>query len=332
MKSLLVLSISFLILFGEIGMLYGHCGHCGKDEYIFAHAGKCKRIEKKIEEVKYPVVLEKGVKFIYEGKAKKVTVAGTFNEWNAEKDKLKEVKPGVFELFLPLAPGRYEYKFVVDGEWKLDPKNPKKILTLDGHENSVIIVKGPAGLEGPKFTKDSVIFTFYAPDAKTVCLCGDFNNWMIGTDCMKKDKKGVWRIEKKLQPGVYKYKFVINETDWIADPLGTPANDEYGNSLIKFVPEGLELGPKIITQNARKITIFTYYAPDAKEVFLCGDFNNWKLGADRMKKDEKGVWSIQKSLPPGEYKYKFVVDGAWYKDPFGVSAGDEYDNSLIVIK
>lgn len=44
-----------------------------------------------------------------------VAVAGSFNDWNATKNKLKKDKNGLWSVKIPLAAGRYEYKFVCDG-------------------------------------------------------------------------------------------------------------------------------------------------------------------------------------------------------------------------
>ncbi len=44
-----------------------------------------------------------------------VAVAGCFNNWSVTKNKLKKDKKGVWSVKIPLAVGRYEYKFVCDG-------------------------------------------------------------------------------------------------------------------------------------------------------------------------------------------------------------------------
>jgi len=290
-----------------------------------------------------PQELKDGVKFVYQGKAKKVSIAGTFNNWNKAANYLKEEKPGLWSIVLPLSPGSYEYKFIVDGNWITDPANPQKVTDPDGNENSVVKVKGPAGLEGPKITEKGVLFTYYAPNAKEVYLAGDFNNWAdnqagVVTNkehLMKKEKNGVWSKTLQLAPGQYKYKFVV-DGNWVADPFGLSAGDDYGNSIVKVKPAGIELGP----QKTKEGIKFSYYAPDAEKVYLAGDFNNWadnKNGvitgdAHLMKKEKNGVWTKTLKLGPGQYKYKFVVDGNWVADPFGLSAGDDYGNSIVEVK
>jgi 1,4-alpha-glucan branching enzyme len=67
--------------------------------------------------------------------------------------------------------------------------------------------------------------------------------------------------------------------------------------------------------NGKKRVTFSVAAPDAKEVFLCGAFNNWELDKTPMKPDGKGEWKALVMLAPGEYEYRLRVDGAWSNDP-----------------
>ena len=60
---------------------------------------------------------------------------------------------------------------------------------------------------------------------------------------------------------------------------------------------------------------FEFSAPEAQEVFLAGDFNNWDTQLDLMKKDRKGTWKATISLMPGRYECQFFVDGNWENDP-----------------
>ena len=65
---------------------------------------------------------------------------------------------------------------------------------------------------------------------------------------------------------------------------------------------------------AKKVQ-FEFPAPDAQKVYLAGDFNNWDLRANLMKKDKKGTWKTALSLKPGRYEYRFLKDGDWENDP-----------------
>ena len=64
----------------------------------------------------------------------------------------------------------------------------------------------------------------------------------------------------------------------------------------------------------RKVT-FLLESSDAKEVILMGDFNQWNRKKHPMKQDGNGIWKKAVILPPGNYEYKFLVDGEWKEDP-----------------
>ena len=79
----------------------------------------------------------------------------------------------------------------------------------------------------------------------------------------------------------------------------------------KKTKERTKTEAKILTKKVP----FEFAAPDAREVYLAGDFNNWDTSASLMKKDKKGVWKATVSLKPGRYEYRFLVDGNWENDP-----------------
>ena len=60
---------------------------------------------------------------------------------------------------------------------------------------------------------------------------------------------------------------------------------------------------------------FEFFAPDAREVFLVGEFNDWDPGATQMQRSADGNWRVALNLPPGFYRHKFVVDSIWRCSP-----------------
>jgi enterochelin esterase-like enzyme len=60
---------------------------------------------------------------------------------------------------------------------------------------------------------------------------------------------------------------------------------------------------------------FTLKAPDAREVFLAGEMTDWDAGKQPLARGADGVWRVQLDLAPGQWLYKFVVDGRWTHDP-----------------
>ena len=70
-----------------------------------------------------------------------VFVAGTFNDWNPHRKSMRAVdNDGGYRAVLMLAPGDYEYKFVVDGTWRVDGDNPRWAPNAFGSLNSVVSV------------------------------------------------------------------------------------------------------------------------------------------------------------------------------------------------
>jgi chromosome partitioning protein len=59
----------------------------------------------------------------------------------------------------------------------------------------------------------------------------------------------------------------------------------------------------------------TVKAPEAKEVYLAGEFNNWKLDENSRMEQNNGFWSKRINLNNGKYRYRFVIDGNWSEDP-----------------
>lgn len=62
-------------------------------------------------------------------------------------------------------------------------------------------------------------------------------------------------------------------------------------------------------------TTFSLYAPDAHEVFVIGDFNDWQTDDLKARKFKGGTWKKSVQLKPGIYHYLFLVDGQWWTDP-----------------
>ncbi len=80
--------------------------------------------------------------------ARTVQVAGDFNGWNPSRTPLEQASSGAWTVMLPLAPGRYEYQFVVDGrQWIADPFAAEQNDDGFGSRNAVIEV-GPVNTTG----------------------------------------------------------------------------------------------------------------------------------------------------------------------------------------
>jgi 1,4-alpha-glucan branching enzyme len=64
-----------------------------------------------------------------------VFLSGDFNQWNTSSHPLKKGRDGHWKISLPLSPGRYQYRFLVDGEWQNDPSSPECVANPFGTSN-----------------------------------------------------------------------------------------------------------------------------------------------------------------------------------------------------
>ena len=72
--------------------------------------------------------------------AKEVYLVGNFNEWNAKSHPMKKETNGIWKKQITLPAGKYEYKFLVDGEWIVDPDNDQMCKNSLGTKNSVLSI------------------------------------------------------------------------------------------------------------------------------------------------------------------------------------------------
>jgi chromosome partitioning protein len=91
-----------------------------------------------------PELREVAIRFT-DRQAGDVRIAGDFNGWVPDKGvrSVIEAEEGsrVWTKILHLPPGTYQYRYVVDGEWREDPSNTKTAPSPTGRVNSVLVVR-----------------------------------------------------------------------------------------------------------------------------------------------------------------------------------------------
>jgi 1,4-alpha-glucan branching enzyme len=75
----------------------------------------------------------------FEG-ARAVSITGDFTKWSKEGLRLDKGPNGEWHATLNLAPGEHQYRLLVDGEWRDNPKAPKRVPNPFGSENCVLTV------------------------------------------------------------------------------------------------------------------------------------------------------------------------------------------------
>ena len=95
-----------------------------------------------------PAVTPEGVVFTIEApSAARVQLAGDFNDWTPDGSEMEAVGP-LWKKLLKLAPGRYRYRYVIDGEWHSDPYNAAVEPSPFGGDDSVLVLDEPDTVKG----------------------------------------------------------------------------------------------------------------------------------------------------------------------------------------
>ena len=81
--------------------------------------------------------------------------------------------------------------------------------------------------------------------------------------------------------------------------------DEKGKGEAKIMGKG---------KKGKTTVEFIFRAPEAKTVFLAGEFNHWDIQALPMNKNRDGIWRAKVELASGRYEYKLFADNAWVED------------------
>jgi len=84
-----------------------------------------------------------------------------------------------------------------------------------------------------------VQFVLVAPEARSVAVVGDFNNWGLNdTALVAENHNGVWSVSAPVHTGVHRYAFLVNGKQWVADPTAPrAAGDDFGQPSSALVVE-----------------------------------------------------------------------------------------------
>eukprot|EP00798_Chlamydomonas_sp_ICE-L_P011613 gene11613-34320_t len=165
---------------------------------------------------------------------KDISTWGSFNNWS------KGIKLHRFSdefdasVIIPLPPGNYEFKFVVDNLWTTAPHEP----TVTGAEKS---------LNNLKLVAPTISFSFKAPEAQQVLVVGDWDDYQYSILLNKDPESGVFFG----QPGQYSYYYVVDQ-------------------VVTLNPEE----PVYIGSNREEVHKEWSYEPDLFRIFYCTGWEN----------------------------------------------------------
>jgi len=239
-------------------------------------------------------------------RAHKIYLSGSFNNWNTVQIPMHQIPSG-WIVNIKLKPGKYLYKYIIDGNWTDDPNNKLRENDDNGGKNSIM------------YCPNYVFELKNHKSAHEVMLAGNFNNWKSNQLEMFPTPQG-WALPVYLKDGTYSYKFIVDDK-WITDPANKNTHSDGLGNINSYIGIG----------QIYKFQLNGYLK--AKKVFVAGNFNEWNPNELTLVKTPQG-WALDYILAPGNYEYKFFVDGDWISDPanpFHVGTTN-FENSFLAFK
>ncbi|MCB2154925.1 hypothetical protein KQI84_08555 [bacterium] len=305
-----------------------------------------------------PRTVDGGVEFAIKAPgAPGAYVVGTFNDWGSNEDGVirneefamgNPDNAGVFRKTLSLAPGVYHFRYVLKDQWTEWISLPATQTPIDRDGNSILVVNPdgtcvPAAhpyVFPPRIAREGVQFRVYSPDSKTAEVVGTFNNWGKGqpgianaSGLMYPGTNYEFVRTIPLSAGTYAYGVRLDENAmWLPGALELPADEQgeryftiTGRNTIVELTDQILLPPRVVPGGVE----FRAYAPKTEIIYVAGDFNNWGENDSgrvtdahaRMVPDARGMFVKVLAIEPGEYHFKYVING----HPDGWQAVDQID-------
>ncbi|MBI3006323.1 MAG: hypothetical protein HYY49_13075 [Ignavibacteriales bacterium] len=121
----------------------------------------------------------------------------------------------------------------------------------------------------PTMQPGGIQFT-YCGEGEKVVVAGDFNQWQKNADVLEKDSSGCWNIVRKIRPGIYQYKFVVDDTLWVVDSRNPIQVANYNNSGFNSVVTVKDDGTVVLEsyREVRHTTMSAEYPRNGKTLYL----------------------------------------------------------------
>ncbi|WP_178371838.1 hypothetical protein [Cnuella takakiae] len=252
----------------------------------------------------FAVLPDSSVRFFFRGhqNSRQVKLAGSFNDWDPDALSMVRTDSG-WIADVKLAPGKYWYKFIADGHWMVDNDNLVKENDGEGNTNSIY------------FRPNTTIQVKDFAGAKNIFVAGSFNNWRNGELELQPATAGR-QLSFYLAAGTHTYKLVVD-----GQMLTDPANP---NRL----PDGKDGYNSVVALGKPRTFVLEGFAA-AQKVVLTGSFNAWRNFELPMRKTARG-WEISYVLGPGNYTYRFEVDGKAIADPANPPHQQDAPSLLVI--
>jgi len=127
-----------------------------------------------------------------------VFIWGSFNGWTKGIKLHRFSKDHDASVVIPLRPGNYEYKYVVDKIWLPAPFEP-------------MVTNNQNNLNNFRVVAPTINFNIYAPKAQQVLVVGDWDDWQYSLLLKKDPATGYFSCQAHLTPGQYSYQYVVDD-------------------------------------------------------------------------------------------------------------------------
>lgn len=184
---------------------------------------------------------------------------------------------------------------------------------------------------GPKRSFENI-------EINRVAVAGEFNDWSKKKWRMRKIDDNIFELRKNINDFSdafsWEFKYVINDAYWVEPTknISNLAKSTMGWPKLRNV-YNLKLYLAYPDENGNSCFRLNGY-DNAKHVAVAGSFNKWNEDLFKMRKVDGG-WELKVNINPGEYEYRYIVDGQWIEDPSNPNkTPNEFGefNSIIDIK
>eukprot|EP00873_Tetraselmis_striata_P021949 jgi/Tetstr1/442213/TSEL_030360.t1 len=221
-----------------------------------------------------------------------VGLIGSFSNWENAMPLGKSSETGDFVRTLPLTPGTYQYKYLVDGKWMCSPCDVNTKNALGEFNNHCLV--------SPSHT-----FTWEkAWGGEEVFMTGDFVAWAELIPMKYDDTRGQFTATMSLPPGIHSVQYLV-DGNWMLSPMDPIVADEDGHNCNKVLVK----------------------KPEAFHIFYA---TGWKQ-ADLMVRGADGSWrqlpmhtAESRSSPAGGIWYTVTIPSTpSHQLDFYISNGEE---------
>ncbi|MEW6555854.1 MAG: glycogen-binding domain-containing protein [Elusimicrobiota bacterium] len=302
------------------------------------------------------LIVENGVRFSYQAPdAQTVTLAGEFNQWTPDKIFLTKDEKGIWTVVYPLTEGKYEYKFVIDGNWM---EGANLVLRLKKDKEGKLFIPEEKGTIAPYSGKirfggkfAGLLYSRYDTANNDWRIDSDSSSIHLDIDWFAKPfDEGACYARMEIESKTRSFNLKFKQGDINFTPKGINLKAYYNEKLIQF-DNPLKSLDTAVSVRYEAINFFDElnphkgYGMDTQGLFQSSeiygftetffysnltDTNEDTIGLRLKKPLDKVTFGLTYFLNRGsKWSYTFGSSGVgWFDDPEVIPEGRSYDTTL----